>query len=95
MAALVWVMIGIGFWHFTVYVPDRFWQGIVGAFVGAVVGAVIGGFLLNGLDVPSRTETDLLQAFLAVPGTLAGVAVIYFIGARQEDAAAASSSSAS
>lgn len=89
MAALVWVMIGIGIWHFAVYVPDHFWEGIVGAFLGAVVGAVIGGFLLNGLDVPSRTETDLLQALLAVPGTIAGLAVVYFIGSRQEHSDAA------
>lgn len=93
MAALVWVMIGIGLWHFTVYVPDRFWQGIIGAFLGAVLGAVIGGFLISGFEVPGRTETDLLQAFVAVPGTLAGLAVIYFIGMRQEEAEAPSESS--
>lgn len=93
MAALVWVMIGIGLWHFSVYVPDRFWQGIVGAFLGAVVGAVVGGFLLNGLDVPGRTETDMAQAFIAVPGTLIGLAIVYFIGMRQEEAEASSSPS--
>ena len=45
MALLVWVMIGIALWHFTVFLPDRFWAGIVGAFLGAVVGAVVFGLI--------------------------------------------------
>ena len=36
MALLAWVMMGIALWHFTVFLPDRFWAGIVGAFVCAV-----------------------------------------------------------
>ena len=40
MALLVWFTMGIALWHFTVFLPDRFWQGIVGAFIGAVIGAV-------------------------------------------------------
>ncbi len=40
MAGLAWVMMGIAIWHFTVFLPDRFWAGIVGAFVGATLGAV-------------------------------------------------------
>ena len=42
MNVLVWVMMGIAIWHFAVFVPDRFWGGIVGAFVAAIVGAVAG-----------------------------------------------------
>ena len=38
MAMLVWVMMGIALWHFTIFVPDRFWGGIVGAFLGALFG---------------------------------------------------------
>ena len=37
MGALVWVMMGLALWHFTIFVPDRFWSGIVGAFLGAVL----------------------------------------------------------
>ena len=33
---VVWFTMGIALWHFTVFLPDRFWQGIVGAFLGAV-----------------------------------------------------------
>ena len=36
MALLVWFTMGIALWHFTVFLPDRFWQGIVGAFIGSV-----------------------------------------------------------
>ena len=48
MALLVWFTMGIALWHFTVFLPDHFWQGIVGAFVGAVLGAVIFGLIVAG-----------------------------------------------
>ena len=38
MNLLVWVMMGIAIWHFAVFVPDRFWGGIVGAFGAAALG---------------------------------------------------------
>ncbi len=43
MALLGWVMMGLSIWHFTIFLPDRFWGGIVGAFIGSLVGAVIVG----------------------------------------------------
>ncbi len=43
MAAVVWFTIGLAIWHFTVFVPDRFWGGIVGALLGAVAGAMVTG----------------------------------------------------
>ncbi len=86
MAALVWVMMGIALWHFAIFVPDHFWSGIVGAFVGAVIGAVLFGFLVHGLTVPGQNDTDLINALEAIPGAIAGMAVVYFIGLR--DAAA-------
>lgn len=85
MALLVWSMMGIALWHFTVFLPDRFWGGIVGAFVGALFGAVIFGLLLN-LGVPSRDDTTILSALEAVPGALLGMGAIYLVGARQENA---------
>ena len=86
MAALVWVMMGIALWHFAIFVPDNFWSGIVGAFVGAVIGALLFGFLVHGLTVPGQNDTDLINALEAIPGAIAGMAVVYFIGLR--DAAA-------
>ena len=84
MAVLVWTMVGLAIWHFTIFLPDRFWAGIVGACVGAVTGAVLFGLLASGLSVPGREETNLLTALLAVPGSLIGIAVVWFIGARSE-----------
>jgi outer membrane lipoprotein SlyB len=89
MAALVWVMMGIALWHFTIFVPDHFWSGIVGAFVGAVLGAIVVGFLVHGLTVPGQNDTDLINALEAIPGAIAGMTVVYFIGLRQEQAACA------
>jgi ABC-type xylose transport system permease subunit len=84
MAALVWVMMGLALWHFTIFLPDHFWAGIVGAFVGAVLGALIFGFLIHGLSVPGQNDTNVLNALEAIPGAMLGMAVIYWIGLRQE-----------
>jgi hypothetical protein len=83
MGALVWVMIGLAIWHFTIFLPDRFWGGIVGAFVGALVGSVLVGFAVNGFSVPGQDDTDLLTALDAVPGALVGIAAVYFYGVSQ------------
>jgi thiol:disulfide interchange protein len=84
MAAVVWVMMGIAVWHFTVFVPDRFWGGIVGAFLAAFFGGVIFGFLSNGMNVPGQEDTDLIQALIAVPGALIGLGLSYLYGSRQD-----------
>ena len=52
MGMLAWVMMGLALWHFTIWLPDRFWGGIVGAFVGALVGAVLFGFDRQRLPHP-------------------------------------------
>ena len=86
MAALVWVIVGLALWHFTVFLPDHFWSGIVGAFLGAVIGSFVFGFLINGLHVPGQNDTDLISAIEAIPGALIGMAVVWFVGVRQEQA---------
>ena len=83
MGALVWVMMGLALWHFTIFVPDRFWAGIVGAFLGALFGAVLFGFAVNGFTVPGQSDTDLLTAVEAIPGALIGIAAVYFYGVQQ------------
>ncbi len=88
MAALAWVMMGIALWHFTVFVPDRFAGGIVGAFLGASLGAVVSGLLLHGFDVPGNDDLTVLNAFEAIPGALAGMAIAYALGVRREAATA-------
>jgi hypothetical protein len=88
MGLLGWVMMAIALWHFTVFLPDRFWSGIVGAFIGAVIGAVLFGLAIHGFTVPGRADTDVITVLEAVPGTILGLAVTWFIGVRQENAQA-------
>ena len=82
MSLLVWAMMGIAVWHFTVFLPDRFWGGIVGAFLAAVVASMIFGFAVNGATVPGQSDTELVQAIIAIPGAAIGLAISYFWGAR-------------
>jgi len=89
MAMLAWVMMGLALWHFTVFLPDHFWGGIVGAFLGALFGAVIFGWLVNGLSVPGPDDTHILTALEAIPGALMGMAATYYEGLRRERAAGA------
>ena len=81
MSLLVWVMMGIAIWHFAVFLPDRFWGGIVGAFGAAAIGAVIVGFAVAGGQIDN---TSLVTALEAVPGAVIGLAASWFWGARVE-----------
>jgi hypothetical protein len=87
MAMLVWVTMGIAIWHFTVFVPDRFWGGIVGAFVAAIAGAALFGVIVSGFSVPGQNDTDVAQALIAIPGTLIALGASYAYGARVDAAA--------
>jgi hypothetical protein len=84
MALLVWFTMGIALWHFTVFLPDRFWQGIVGAFIGSVTGAVVFGAITLAFSGKSLSDTDLGTALIAIPGVAIGLAVIWAIGVRTE-----------
>jgi hypothetical protein len=75
---------GIAVWHFTVFVPDRFLGGIVGAFLAAFVFAALFGFIVNGGTVPGQDDTHLIQAVIAIPGALMGLTLSYLWGARQD-----------
>lgn len=85
MALIVFFIMGIAIWHFAIFVPDRFWQGIVGAFIGAVLGSVIFGLIVQEASGKSLGETDISTALIAVPGTLIGLAIVYAIGIRSEE----------
>ncbi|HEY6654101.1 MAG TPA: hypothetical protein VI028_08230 [Solirubrobacterales bacterium] len=82
MAALVWFTMGVAIWHFTVYIPDRFWGGIVGAFIGAAAGAMVSGAIAQIALSQGIGETDLATAIYAIPGALLGLVVIYLVGVR-------------
>ena len=83
MALLAWAMMGLALWHFTIFLPDRFWGGIVGAFLGALFGAILCGLIVNGFTIPGQSDTHVLQALEAIPGTVLGIAIVYFEGVRR------------
>jgi hypothetical protein len=85
MGLLGWVMMGLAIWHFTIFLPDRFWGGIVGAFVGSLVGAIVVGLIIYGikvsaLRVPGQKGTDIAVVLYSVPGALIGIAAVYLAG---------------
>ena len=84
MGLLVWGMMGIAIWHFAVFVPDRFWGGIVGAFIAAIAGAMLVGLTVQGFMGRDIDTTDLGTALIAVPGAALGLAVCYGLGLRAE-----------
>jgi len=84
MGLLVWVMVAIALWHFTVFLPDNWWAGIVGAFAASVLGSVIFGLIIHLGTVPGQDETDLLTAIESVPGAVLGMAVAWFVGVRRD-----------
>jgi len=80
MAILVWFTLGVALWHFTVFVPDRFKGGIVGAFLAAIAGAMITGALWQIASGDSIGQTDVVTLLAAVPGCLLGMAACWFAG---------------
>jgi len=86
MAVLVWATFGIAIWHFTVFVPDRFRGGIVGAFGGALLGALVSGALWQIAQGDSVGTTDIVTALAAMPGCVIGLAIVYYWGVRDEEA---------
>ncbi|MGI8592926.1 MAG: hypothetical protein ACR2ML_00895 [Solirubrobacteraceae bacterium] len=86
MGMLAWVMMGLAIWHFTVFLPDREWGGIVGAFLGAVIGAALFGLAVNAFSVPGQDDTTILTALEAIPGALIGIGITYAEGVRRERA---------
>jgi len=79
MGMLGWVMMGLAIWHFTIWLPDRFWGGIVGALVGAIVGAL---FVNLAQSTVSESFPNAWQYFIGLifivtvllfPSGLAGI----------------------
>jgi hypothetical protein len=86
MALLVWFTMGIALWHFTVFLPDLFWQGIVGAFLGSVIGAMLFGGAVEVFSGRSLGNTDVSTALTAIPGVVLGLVVVWALGLRSERA---------
>ena len=93
MGMLGWVIMGLAIWHFTIFMPDRFWGGIVGAFIGSLVGSIVVGLAIyaikvSALRIPGEKATDIGVVLYAVPGAIIGIALVYAEGMRRERASA-------
>jgi ABC-type Fe3+ transport system permease subunit len=89
MGMLGWVIMGLAIWHFTIWLPDRFWGGIVGALIGSLIGSVVLGLIIYGVKVstvkvPGEKATNIGVVLYAVPGALIGMALVYAEGMRRE-----------
>jgi hypothetical protein len=84
MSALVWVMMAIAIWHFTVWVPDHFWGGIVGALLAAIAGALVFGLIVSGFSIPGESHTHISAALESIPGSLIGLGLSYWYGGLRE-----------
>jgi hypothetical protein len=83
MGLLAWGMMGLALWHFTIWLPDRSWGGIVGALLGALAGAAVVGLIIHGFTIPGRHATHLTTALEGIPGALIGMALVYLEGIRR------------
>jgi hypothetical protein len=86
LSAFVWAMIGIALWHFTVFVPDRFLGGIVGALLAALAGALLSGYLLPQPEIPRANPPGAAEAIWAIPGAAFALLASYLYGARRDRA---------
>ena len=84
MAVLVWISVATALWHFTIFVPDRFVGGMVGAFMCANVGALLVGVVVEGGSLPTLVEVGLVDAALGAVGGLMGLGGAYVWGTRSE-----------
>lgn len=80
-------MMGLAIWHFAIFIPDRFWGGIVGSLLCAIIGAVIVGLIFSGFSVPGNGTITVMNAVEAIPGALLGLAAAYAIGVRRSNPA--------
>jgi hypothetical protein len=85
MAILIWLIVGLALWHLTIFVPDHFWGGIVGALVGALAGALVSGAIIQVILGRGLNDVDMITFLAAIPGFLLGSWLIYVIGERTED----------
>lgn len=83
VAVFVWVLIGIAIWHFTIFVPDRFAGGIIGAFVFGVLGACVTGWLLPTPGFTTANPPGVSEAIWPIPGTLLGLWLCWWWGNRR------------
>jgi hypothetical protein len=91
---LAWVIMGLALWHYTIFLPDHFWGGIVGAFLASIAGGIVTGLIIyaaghGGLAIPGRHSTHIVTVLYAIPGALIGMAIVYLEGIRRARRSAA------
>jgi hypothetical protein len=84
VALFVWIAVATALWHFTIFVPDRFPGGMVGAFACANAGALVTGIASNGLSMPPLVDVGHTDAVIGAVGGLLGLAAAYTVGARAD-----------
>ena len=84
MGALVWVMIGLAIWHFTIFVPGPL-LGRDRRRVRRRADRLGASSAWPSTASPSRGRTTRTSSrpCEAVPGALLGIAAVYFYGASQ------------
>ena len=84
MALFVWISVATALWHFTIFVPDRFAGGMVGAFLCANLGAFLVGVIAEGGSLPTLVEVGLVDAAIGAIGGLMGLGGAYAWGSCVE-----------
>jgi hypothetical protein len=72
-------------WHFTIFIPDRFPGGMVGAFLCANGAAFAAGLSSAGFALPSLTHVTHFDAVLGGLAGSVGLAIAYAYGTRRND----------
>src|SRR3954453_4156959 len=70
VSIFVWSMISIALWHLTIFIPDRFAGGIIGAFLAAWFGGMFSGWVFEGFALPSDNPPGFKHALYALPGSI-------------------------
>ena len=83
MSIFVWSMVSIALWHFTIFVPDRFAGGIIGAFLAAWLGGMGSGFAFSGMEFPEHNPPGMKEAVFALPGSIGALLACYWFGSRR------------
>lgn len=86
MGLLIWFTMGLAIWHFSVWFPERFLGGIVGALVASVVGSMLFGLVVTGIRGVSTDFADIGTVLIAIPGAVAGLTVSWVLGYRRYEA---------
>ena len=71
MGVLAWSMMGIAIWHFAIFIPDRFWGGIVGSFLLALIGSVVVGLRPRRVHRPRERRHQPAHRARGHPGRAA------------------------